>query len=75
MGGMVLPIYLINKSRKNSPHNLHQAILMSPAGFHSQGRITPYLHYIGKFFCGVLPLFTDHFSVPDWIIGPALKLQ
>jgi hypothetical protein len=48
---------------------------MSPAGFHSHGRVTPYLHYLGRFFVEALPLFTDHFSVPDWAIGLAIKLQ
>ncbi len=36
MGGMTLPIYLISKAIKKEPHGLYQAILMSPAGFHTQ---------------------------------------
>ena len=74
MGGMTLPIYLISKARKHEESHLYQAVLMSPAGFHSQGRVTNYLHYMGRFFTQVLPLFTDHFSVPDWVAGLAIKL-
>ena len=48
---------------------------MSPAGFHSQGRVTNYLHYMGRILTEVLPLVTDHFSVPDWVAGLAIKLQ
>jgi len=47
---------------------------MSPAGFHSHGRVTNYMHYIGRFFTEVLPLITDHFSVPDWVAASAIKL-
>lgn len=75
MGGMTLPIYLISKARKNESSNLYQAVLMSPAGFHSHGRVTNYLHYLGRFFVEALPLVTDHFSVPDWAVGLAIKLK
>lgn len=35
MGGMVLPMYVINRRIKNKPHYLSSAILLSPAGIHT----------------------------------------
>ena len=73
MGGMTLPIYLITKTRRNEPSNLYQAILMSPAGFHS--RVTIYLDIIGRAFVYGLAKMTDHFSVPQILIDLATKLK
>lgn len=64
MGGMTLPIYLISKARKNEPSGLYQAILMSPAGFHSKERVTPYLDIVGRLIVFGLAKITDHFAVP-----------
>jgi len=71
---MILPIYLIQNSLRNKEHNLNQAILMSPAGIHHKGRVTPYLHYIGLMFKNVLPKFVDHISVPDFTFDLVEKL-
>lgn len=75
MGGMVLPIYLIHKRVSGENHHISRALLMSPAGFHSKGRVTPYLHHIGKIFYHVLPMITSHFCVPDSLIGLLAKLH
>lgn len=75
MGGMTLPIYLISKAEKNEAHNLYQAILMSPAGFHTKARVTYYLDAIGKFFVYGLSRVTDHFAMPELIIEMGTKLQ
>ena len=48
---------------------------MSPAGFHSRERVTPYLELIGRFFVHVLANITNHFSVPNLIIDLATKLK
>ena len=48
---------------------------MSPAGFHTRGRVTPYLRIIGRFFYHILPLMTSHICVPDLLIGWAAKLH
>ena len=48
---------------------------MSPAGMHTHGRVTPYLHYIGRGFYEILPYFTSHISMPDCLISLAAKLQ
>lgn len=68
LGGMVLPIYVIHSNAIGKPHHLSQAVLLSPAGFHSKGRVTPYMHYIGLAFYKVFPLFFDHFALPDFMI-------
>lgn len=75
MGGMTLPMYVIGATTKGKPHHLSQAVLISPAGFHTKGRVTPYMHYIGNFFYHVLPLLVDHISLPDFAIGLFSKLQ
>lgn len=75
MGGMTLPIYLISKARKNEPSGLYQAILMSPAGFHTKSRVTPYLDLIGRFMVHGLAKVTDHFAVPQIMIDLATKLK
>jgi len=75
MGGMTLPMYVINARAHNKPHYLADAILMSPAGFHSQDRLPPLMHYIGTFFYHVVPLFFDHIALPDSMIGLITKLQ
>jgi len=75
MGGMTLPIYLISKANKNEPSNLYHAILMSPAGFHTKQRVTPYLDAIGKCFVYGIAKVTDHFSVPEIIIELGAKLK
>ena len=75
MGGMTLPMYVINSKTHDKPHHLSQAILISPAGFHSHGRVTPYMHYIGNIFYHVLPLLFDHVALPDLMIGLLSKLQ
>ena len=48
---------------------------MSPAGFHSKDRVTPYMHYVGVFFYYLLPLMFDHVALPDCMIGLFQKLQ
>lgn len=48
---------------------------MSPAGFHTEGRVTPYMHYIGLMFYHVIPALVDHISLPDSMIGLISKLQ
>ena len=75
MGGMTLPIYVISSNVAGKPHHLSQAVLMSPAGFHSKGRVTPYMHYVGIFFYYLLPLVFDHIALPDCMIGLVQKLQ
>lgn len=75
MGGMTLPIYLISKGLKSEPSGLYQAILMSPAGFHTRERVTPYLDVIGRFFVYGLAQVTDHFSVPQLLVDCATKLK
>lgn len=75
MGGMTLPMYVINATTHKKPHFLSKAILISPAGFHTNGRVTPYMHYIGNFFNHVLPCLVDHISLPDFMICLMAKLQ
>jgi hypothetical protein len=75
MGGMTLPIYLIHRNVSKQPHYLSKAILMSPAGFHTIERVTPYLHVIGKFFSDVMPYFCSHFHVPDCVVSLASKIM
>jgi pimeloyl-ACP methyl ester carboxylesterase len=75
MGGMTLPMYVINSKVRGKPHHLSKAILISPAGFHSHGKVTPYIHYIGEVLCNLLPLFFDHIALPDQMIGLISKLQ
>ena len=75
MGGMTLPIYIIHSNKNNKPHNLSQAILISPAGIHTRERVTKYMHYLGLFFYYILPLFFDHIALPDWLIRMIQKLQ
>ena len=75
MGGMVLPIYLIHKRVSGENHNISRALLMSPAGFHTKGRATPYLHHIGQIFYYVLPYITSHICVPDSLVGWLAKLH
>ena len=75
MGGMTLPIYVIHSNSVGKPHNLAQAILLSPAGIHTKERVTSYMHYIGLFFYYLLPLFFDHIALPDCMIGLLQKLQ
>ena len=75
MGGMTLPIYLISKARKNEPSNLHQAVLMSPAGFHTKSRVTNYIDFIGRAFVYGMAKFTDHFSIPEALFNLATKLK
>ena len=36
MGGMTFFIYLIDKKLRKQPHGIHEAILLSPGGFHSE---------------------------------------
>lgn len=48
---------------------------MSPAGIHTKGRVTPYMHYIGLMFYHVIPALIDHISLPDSMIGFISKLQ
>ena len=75
MGGMTLPIYLISKARKNEPSNLYQAVLMSPAGFHTKSRVTTYLDLIGRGFVYGMAKVTDHFSIPETLFNLATKLK
>ena len=69
MGGMTLPIYIITSNAAGKPHNVDQAVLMSPAGFHARDRVTPYMHYVGIFFYYLLPRIVDHIALPDFMIG------
>lgn len=48
---------------------------MSPAGFHTRERVTPYLDIIGRFFVYGMASITDHFSVPQFMIDLATKLK
>ena len=75
MGGMTLPMYIIHSNKVGKPHNLSQAILISPAGIHTKERVTKYMHYIGLFFYHVLPKLCDHFAFPEWLIRLTQKLQ
>ena len=75
MGGMTLPIYVITSNAAGKPHNIDQAVLMSPAGFHAKDRVTPYMHYVGIFFYYLLPRIVDHIALPDFMIGLLQKLQ
>ena len=75
MGGMTLPMYIIQSNMKNKPHFINQAILMSPAGFHTLGRVTPYMHYIGIMFYHIIPALVDHIALPEFMIGLISKLQ
>lgn len=75
MGGMTLPMYLIHSKLRNKNHHLSQAILISPAGIHTQGRVSLYLDFIGNFFYRILPLFTDHVALPDCMVAFLQKLQ
>lgn len=68
MGGMTLPIYVIHSNLIGKPHNLSQAVLLSPAGIHTKERVTNYMHCIGIFFSYVLPKLVDHVALPEWFI-------
>ena len=74
MGGMTLPMYLINMALCKIDHHLTQAILISPAGIHTQGRVSLYLDFIGNFFYRILPLFVDHVALPDCMVALLQKL-
>ena len=74
MGGMTLPMYLINMHLRKLEHHLTQAILISPAGIHTQGRVSLYMDLIGNFFYRILPLFVDHVALPDCMIALLQKL-
>lgn len=75
MGGMTLPMYVVSCNMRKKPHHLSQAILISPAGFHSFGRVTNAMHYIGHAFYYILPLFCDHIALPDSMVGLLTKLK
>jgi hypothetical protein len=75
MGGMTLPMYVIHCNLNKKEHYLSQAVLMSPAGFHSKDRVTAYMHYVGIMFYYVVPLFVNHIALPECLIWLVSKLQ
>ena len=68
MGGMTLPMYLIQSKKANKDHLLSHAILLSPAGIHTWERVTYYMHFIGIFFYYVVPRLVDHVALPAFMI-------
>ncbi|CDW77487.1 ab-hydrolase associated lipase region containing protein [Stylonychia lemnae] len=73
LGGMTLPMYVIHQKLRNRPHYLNKAILLSPAGIHSQ--IPLIVKTFGWIFCNIVPKFIDHLALPNVVIDCANKIH
>lgn len=67
LGGMTLPMYVVQQKTRKQPHYLTSAILLSPAGIlkHSPHLVA---YSFGWFFKHIVSKITDHIALPNMII-------
>ena len=64
---MVLPMYIINQRIMDRPHYLNHAILLSPAGIHTNAPIE--VGITGWLFTHIFARFFDHVAFPTALVG------
>lgn len=73
LGGMVLPMYILNQKRKQQPHYVTHSILLSPAGLLEHSPVVVALSF-GWFVKHIVSKITDHVAVPSILIDAMQKL-
>ena len=74
LGGMVLPMYVIQQKLRGKPHHLTHAILLSPAGLLKNSPIIVPMVF-GWFVKNFVSKITNHIAVPSIFIDVMQKLQ
>lgn len=73
LGGLTLFMYLINRKMNGQQHFLNHAILLSPAGFHSQSQLNlKFFNWLGAY---ILPWMSKSIAFPSVVIDVVQKLH
>ena len=72
LGGMTLPMYIINQKIRKEKHYLSNAILLSPAGIHDN--CPRFVHTCGAFFYYVLYHLINHIAIPNLVVDIISKV-
>eukprot|EP00347_Sterkiella_histriomuscorum_P015983 403354949 len=73
LGGMTLLMYIINQRIKRQPHYLTNAILLSPAGIHTNAPAE--IGISGWIFTHILSKFMSHVAIPRGVVSLLQKVH
>ncbi|CDW78671.1 ab-hydrolase associated lipase region containing protein [Stylonychia lemnae] len=73
LGGMTLPMYIINQRIRQRPHYLTNAILLSPAGIHTNAPIE--VGITGWIFTHILAKLISHVAIPKSVVSVFQKIH